>query len=78
MSYLQNRLHVRADESGSVGDQVAQHAGTLLFDSSNTAVLQLSQNLREERLSTAEKIAERYCVSKGKCRQEKEPEQHCG
>lgn len=78
MSYLQNRLHVRADESGSVGDQVAQHAGTLLFDSSNTAVLQLSQNLREERLSTAEEIAERYCVSKGKCRQEKEPEQHCG
>lgn len=46
VSYLQNRLHVRADESGSVGDQVAQHAGTLLFDSSNTAVLQLCQNLR--------------------------------
>ena len=43
--YLQNRLHVGADEPRGVGDQVAQHAGTLLLDSSNATVLQLCQNL---------------------------------
>lgn len=45
MRYLQNRLHVGADEAGGIGDQVPQHAGTLLFDSSDAAVLQLCQNL---------------------------------
>lgn len=44
-NYLQNRLHVGADESGGIGDQVPQHAGTLFLDSSNAAVLQLCQNL---------------------------------
>lgn len=44
-SYLQNGLHVGADEPGCIGDEVSQHAGTLLFDSSNAAVLQLRQNL---------------------------------
>lgn len=43
--YLQNWLHVGADESGGIGDQVPQHAGTLLLDSPNATVLQLGQNL---------------------------------
>lgn len=47
--YLQNRLHIGADEPGGVGDQVTQHAGTLLLDSPNATVLQLCQNLQEER-----------------------------
>lgn len=45
MLYLQNGLHIGADESGGIGDQVPQHAGTLLLDSPNTTVLQLCQNL---------------------------------
>lgn len=43
--YLENGLHVGADESGGVGDQVPQHAGTLFLDSSDATVLQLRQNL---------------------------------
>lgn len=43
--YLQNRLHIGADEPGGVGDQVPQHAGALLLDSPNAAVLQLCQYL---------------------------------
>lgn len=45
VSYLQDRLHVGADEPGGIGDQVPQHAGTLFFNSSNATVLQLCQNL---------------------------------
>lgn len=44
--YLQNRLHIGADEAGGIGDQVPQHAGTLLLDSPNATVLQLCQNLK--------------------------------
>lgn len=49
MTYLQNGLHVGADEPGGIGDQVPQHSGTLLFDSSNATVLQLCQNLQERK-----------------------------
>lgn len=43
--YLENGLHVWADESGGIRHQVTQHAGTLLFVSAHTAMFQLSQDL---------------------------------
>lgn len=49
--YLQNRLHIGADESGGIGDQMSQHAGTLLLDSPNATVLQLCQNLQGRKVS---------------------------
>ena len=66
MGYLQNGLHVGADEPGGIGDQVAQHAGTLFFDSPDAAVLQLCQNLEGRKVCVIEEILERNGVSKGK------------
>lgn len=43
--YLENGLHVWADESGGIRHQVTQHAGTLLFVSAHTAMFQLCQDL---------------------------------
>lgn len=47
LEYLENGLHVWADESWGVRHQVTQHSGALLFVSAHTAVFKLGQNLQK-------------------------------
>lgn len=64
--YLQNRLHIGADESGGIGDQVPQHAGTLLLDSPNATVFQFRQNLQGRKVTHYGR-GKRRELCKGKC-----------
>ncbi len=43
--YLENGLHVWADESGGIRHQVTQHAGALFFVPAHATMFQLSKDL---------------------------------